>query len=332
MHIPDGAGQVYCVVRGRRVSLGLDLEFLMSSPIAHALGLDPSSSSSETQSPGTYLYIHADGYNQSLHSVDVEELGDSSDLYAEESEPIGLGIAILLSEGNEKNSEIFSRIADGSIIRGLVELEPGYLESKNAGTESQGIASKFFHLKACTVDLFENDRSGDWEYLYSKVDKIQYIGICDDYEFEEKDDDVFTAGYLPEEIHHFALADVSDGGSAEVQTFTSTDDILNAASERGLFAKPELLNQFKSLYQGKTFVVFGDFDWCEDTTSLIAALESLGLKPVAETEKPEVVFVGSIDSSVNGIPTRWEALVSSYPIQHGKFTEPVLKEVFKAAS
>ena len=304
----------------------------MPSPIAHALGLDPSSSSSETQTPGTYLYIHADGYNQSLHSVDVEELDDSSDLYAEESEPIGLGIAIRLSESHEETAEILNRIADGSIIRGLVELEPGYLESKNAGAESQGIAAKFFHLKTCSVDLFEKDRSGDWEYLYSKVDKLQYIGICDDYEFEEKDDNVFTAGYSIEEVHHYALVDIPDDGSIEVQTFTSTEGVLNAASERGLFVKPGLLDQFKSLYKGKTFVVFGDFDWCEDPASLIATLKSLGLKPVAETEKPEVVFVGSIDSSVAGIPTRWEALVSGYPIQHGKFTEPALKEVFKAAS
>jgi hypothetical protein len=304
----------------------------MHTSIAHALGLEPASSSSKLQETGTYLYIYADGYNQSLHSVDVDGEDDTTDYFAEESEPIGLGIAIKLSQSSPDTSDVFQRILDGSINRGLVELEAKYLECKNAGAESQGIAARFFRLKPQLIDLIEKDASGDWEYLYSKHGSLQYIGECSDYDFEENDDDVFTAGYTIEEVLRYALADIDGEGSLKVKIFSSSEELIKAAGQRGLFAKPSIVDEFKLKYAGKSFTIFGSFDWCQDLDALNATLQGLGLQVAEETERPEVVFVGQIDTDIEGIYKRWEALVSSYPIQHGEFSEPSLEEVFKAAT
>jgi len=304
----------------------------MYKSIAHALGLKPISSSTKLQEAGTYLYIYADGYNQSLHSVDVDGEDDVGDFFAEESEPIGLGIAIRLSQTGSEPSDVFHRIIDGSINRGLVELEPGYLECKNKGAESQGINASFFRLEPSLIDLIEKDASGDWECLYSKHGALQYIGECSDYDFEENDDDVFSAGYTIEEILQYALAVIDEDGSLEVKIFSSSDELINAVGLRGLINKPSIVDEFKARYAGKSFTIFGTFDWCEDLEALNATLRGLGLQVAEGTESPQVVFVGRIDTKIEGIYNRWEALVSSHPIQHGEFSEPSLEKVFKAAS
>ena len=61
-------------------------------------------------------------------------------------------------------------------------------------------------------------------------------------------------------------------------------------------------------------------------------LGSLGLRLVDESDGPDILFVGEIDTSIDGIYERWEAIVSRHPIQHGKFSEPLLSEVFETAS
>ena len=304
----------------------------MSSTIAKALGLEPSATSDDTQDPGCYLYLHADGYNQSFHSVAVDELESSDELYAEESEPVELGIAIRISEPNTESSAIFQHIVDGTIIRGLVEEEQGYLDAKNNGLEAQGVEAKFFRVKASHVDLIDLGRGGDWEGLYRRNVSLQYVGGADEYEFEETDENTFTAGYTIESIKCFALADVSDDGSVNIESYASSDEIIDALAAKGLFIKPGIVEQFRSMYAGKTFAIFGTYEWCDDEGRLMQALQKLGLQPVAEKDGPDIVFVGKIDPSIDGIYARWESLVSRHPIQHGKFTEPLLSEVFAAAS
>ena len=86
----------------------------MASPFASALGLSPTSSSSSTKYSGMYLCIHVDGYNQSLCSVDIDAEDGEVDMYAEESEPVELLIAIDVSESNKERDSIFQKISDGS--------------------------------------------------------------------------------------------------------------------------------------------------------------------------------------------------------------------------
>lgn len=304
----------------------------MSSAIAKALGLEPSTTSAATQNSGCYLYLHADGYNQSLHSVDVDELESSDELYAEESEPVELGIAIRISEKNAECSSIFQHILDGTLIRALVEEEQGYLDAKNNGLEAQGVEAKFFRINASCVDLIDLDRSGDWECLYRRNKSLQYVGECDEFDIEETDENVFTAGYTVESIRSFALADVFEDGSVKVESFTSSDEILRALETKGLYNKPGIVEQFRSMYSGKTFALFGTYEWCDDEEKLKAMLGSLGLHLVDESDGPDILFVGEIDTSIDGIYERWEAIVSRYPIQHGKFSKPLLSEVFETAS
>ena len=310
----------------------MPVEVTVSSAIAKALGLEPSATSDDTQNTGCYLYIHADGYNQSLHSVDVDELESSDELYAEESEPVELGIAIRISEPTNECSSIFQHILDGTIIRGLVEVEKGYLAAKNEGLEAQGVESKHFSINASCVDLIDLDRSGDWECLYRKNASLEYVGESDEFEFDETDENVFTAAYTIESIKSFALADLFEDGSVKVVSYDSSDKILDALEAKGLFNKPGIVERFRSMYSGKTFAVFGTHDWCDDQEKLNTMLIGLGLRSVDETDGPEIIFVGKIDPSIDGIYARWEAIVSQHPIQHGKFTEPLLSEVYAAAS
>lgn len=264
--------------------------------------------------------------------MEVDELEISDELYAEESEPVELGIAIRISEPNAERSSIFQHILDGTIIRGLVEEEQGYLEAKNNGLESQGVEAKFFRINASCVDLIDLDRSGDWECLYRRNGPLQYVGECDEYDIEETDENIFTAGYTIEEIKSFAVADVLEDGSVRVESYTSSDEMMGALETKGLFSKPGIIEQFSSMYSGRTFALFGTYDWCDDQEKLKATLCRLGLQSVDEMDGPDIVFVGRIDPSIDGIYARWEAIVSRYPIQHGKFTEPLLSEVFAAAS
>lgn len=304
----------------------------MSSAIAKALGLEPSAASADTPSPGCYLYLHADGYNQSLHSVEVDELERSDELYAEESEPVELGIAIRISESNAERSSIFQHILDGTIIRGLVEEEQGYLDAKNNGLEAQGVEAKFFRINASCVDLIDLDRSGDWEFLYRRNEALEYVGESDDFDIEETDENVFTAGYTIESIKSFALADVLENGLVRVDSYASFDEILGALEAKGLFNKPGVVEQFRSMYSGKTFALFGTYEWCDNEEKLKSLIGSLGLQLVDESDGPDILFVGEIDTSIDGIYERWEAIVSRHPFQHGKFTKPLLSEVFATAS
>lgn len=249
----------------------------VSSAIATALGLAPTSSSSESQIPGEYLYIHADGYNHTLHSVEVEELEPSESLYAEESEPVELGILISISESNNERSAIFKSILDESIVRGIVELEKGYLESKNDAAESQGIAAKYFRVSSCCVDLIDLGKSGEWECLYRRNTSLQYLGEADDYEFEETDEDVFTAGYTIESIKRYALVDVSEDGSVKAESYTSSKEILGALEAKGAFVRPGIIEQFRSMYSGKAFTLSGTYEWCNDEERLKEVLQSHGL-------------------------------------------------------
>lgn len=303
----------------------------MSSAISLALGLEPCASTADVK-PGSYLYIHADGYNQSFHSVESDEVDSFCELYAEESEPVELGIAIRISNPHDELSLIFQRIFDETITRGLIEDEKGYIDAKNNGLEAQGVESKFFSINASSVDLIETGRSGEWECLYKKDGLLQYVGECDNFEFEETDEDVFTAGYAIESIKSYALADVLEDGSIKLEIYESTAEIIDALEKKGLFDKPDIIEQFKSKYSGKTFTIFGTYEWCEDEKVLHGVLVKLGLQLVDEMEAPEVVFVGEIDTSTEGIYDRWEAIVGRCPIQHGKFTEPLLSEVFAKAS
>lgn len=264
--------------------------------------------------------------------MEVDELGSSDELYAEESEPVELGIAIRIAESTAECSSIFQHILDGTIIRGLVEVEHGYLDAKNVGLEAQGVEARHFRINASCVDLIDLDRSGDWEYLYRKNELLQYVGESDEFEFEETDENVFTAGYTIESIKSFALADVFEDGSVKVASYNSSDEILGALETRGVFNKPGIVERFRSMYSGKTFAVFGTYEWCDDQEKIKEILGGLGLRLVDEMDGPDIVFVGKIDPSIDGIYARWEAIVSRHPIQHGKFTEPLLSEVFAAAS
>ena len=306
----------------------------MASPFASALGLSPTSSSSSTKYSGMYLCIHVDGYNQSLCSVDIDAEDGEVDMYAEESEPVELLIAIDVSESNKERDSIFQKISDGSIIRGLIELEDGYLESKNKEREAQGIDPEFYfsRINPCSVDLISLDKGSDWEGLYQKDSDLKYIGECDEYEFEENDKDVFTAGYTFEEVKKYAIIEVLDGNSLKVECYTSAKDVLFSLEKIGVYSAPDLIDEFKAKYSGKTFSIFGEFEWCKDEHSLKIAIEGLGLRCVEEREKPDIIFVGDVDTSVDGVYERWEVLISSCPLQHGKFSEPSLEEVFKASS
>ena len=278
------------------------------------------------------MYIHADGYNQNLHSVESDEVDSPCELFAEESEPVELGIAIRISNPHDELFSIFQRIFDESIIRGLIEDEKGYIDAKNNGLEAQGVESKFFRISASSVDLIETGRSGEWECLFKKDGSLQYAGECDDFEFEETDEDVFTAGYTIEWIKSYALADILEDGSIKLEIYESSDEITNALVKKGLFDKPDIVEQFKSKYSGKTFAIFGTYEWCEDEKDLKEVLGKLGLQLVDEMDAPAVLFVGEIDTSIEGIYDRWEAIVGRYPIQHTEFTEPLLSEIFAKAS
>lgn len=305
----------------------------MGSTVAASLGLRPTVSSSSTQHPGRFLYIHVDGYNQTLHSVVVEELDEYKDLYAEESEPIELGITIDISESNDERTKVFEKIFDGSIIRALIELEPGYLKCKNAQRESQGIDSDylFYPISPCNVDLIELEKTGDWEGLYCKISSLEYIGECDEYEYEEDDINVFTAGYTIESVKGYAIADVFEDGDLKTERYSSSKEVLRALEKLGIFSFPGAVEEFKSKYSGKTFALFGKFDWCEDTERLKMAIESLGVRFAGDNESPEILFIGEIDISIDGILEKWETLNKGCPIQHRSESEPLLREVCEAS-
>ena len=65
---------------------------------------------------------------------------------------------------------------------------------------------------------------------------------CDEYEFEENDKDVFTAGYTFEEVKKYAIIEVLDGNSPKVECYTSAKDVLFSLEKIGVYSAPYLID------------------------------------------------------------------------------------------